>query len=185
MYFTLKDEKSLIKCVMFKTYAQKLNFIPKDGMKVIILGGVSVFERDGVYQIYVKAIQEDGLGDLYTKYQQLKEKLEKQGLFDISHKKKIPMMPKIIGVLSSQTGSVIRDIINVSTRRNPNVYIRLLPVPVQGEGASEKIAYGIDYMNKNKLADVLILARGGGSLEDLWPFNEEIVAIVYIIQKYQ
>ena len=176
MYFTLKDEKSLIKCVMFKTYAQKLNFIPKDGMKVIILGGVSVFERDGVYQIYVKAIQEDGLGDLYTKYQQLKEKLEKQGLFDISHKKKIPMMPKIIGVLSSQTGSVIRDIINVSTRRNPNVYIRLLPVPVQGEGASEKIAYGIDYMNKNKLADVLILARGGGSLEDLWPFNEEIVA---------
>ena len=176
MYFTLKDEKSLIKCVMFKTYAQKLNFMPKDGMKVIILGGVSVFERDGVYQIYVKAMQEDGLGDLYTKYQQLKEKLEKQGLFDTEHKKKIPMMPKIIGVLSSQTGSVIRDIINVSTRRNPNVYIRLLPVPVQGEGAAEKIAYGIDYMNKNKLADVLILARGGGSLEDLWPFNEEIVA---------
>ena len=121
-------------------------------------------------------MQEDGLGDLYTKYQQLKEKLEKQGLFDTEHKKKIPMMPKIIGVLSSQTGSVIRDIINVSTRRNPNVYIRLLPVPVQGEGAAEKIAYGIDYMNKNKLADVLILARGGGSLEDLWPFNEEIVA---------
>ncbi len=176
MYFTLKDEKSLIKCVMFKTYAQKLSFMPKDGMKVIILGGVSVFERDGVYQIYVKAMQEDGLGDLYTKYQQLKEKLEKQGLFDAEHKKKIPMMPKIIGVLSSQTGSVIRDIINVSTRRNPNVYIRLLPVPVQGEGAAEKIAYGIDYMNKNKLADVLILARGGGSLEDLWPFNEEIVA---------
>ena len=176
MYFTLKDEKSLIKCVMFKTYAQKLNFMPKDGMKVIVLGGVSVFERDGVYQIYVKAMQEDGLGDLYTKYQQLKEKLEKQGLFDAEHKKKIPMMPKIIGVLSSQTGSVIRDIINVSTRRNPNVYIRLLPVPVQGEGATEKIAYGIDYMNKNKLADVLILARGGGSLEDLWPFNEEIVA---------
>ena len=176
MYFTLKDEKSLIKCVMFKTYAQKLNFMPKDGMKVIILGGVSVFERDGVYQIYVKAIQEDGLGDLYTKYQQLKENLEKQGLFNPEHKKKIPMMPKIIGVLSSQTGSVIKDIINVSTRRNPNVYIKLLPVPVQGEGASEKIAYGIDFMNKNKLADVLILARGGGSLEDLWPFNEEIVA---------
>ena len=176
MYFTLKDENSLIKCVMFKTYAQKLNFMPKDGMKVIILGGVSVFERDGVYQIYVKAIQEDGLGDLYTKYQQLKENLEKQGLFNPEHKKKIPMMPKIIGVLSSQTGSVIKDIINVSTRRNPNVYIKLLPVPVQGEGASEKIAYGIDFMNKNKLADVLILARGGGSLEDLWPFNEEIVA---------
>ena len=176
MYFTLKDENSLIKCIMFKSYAQKLNFMPKDGMKVIVLGGVSVFERDGVYQIYVKEMQEDGVGDLYTKYQELKQKLEKQGLFAQEHKQKIPMMPKIIGVLSSQTGSVIKDIINVSTRRNPNVYIRLLPVPVQGEGAGEKIAYGIDYMNKNKLADVLILARGGGSLEDLWPFNEEIVA---------
>ena len=176
LYFTLKDENSLIKCIMFKTYAQKLKFMPKDGMKVLILGGVSVFERDGVYQIYVKIMEEDGLGDLYTKYQKLKEKLEKQGLFDKTHKKAIPLMPKIIGVLTSQTGSVIRDIINVSTRRNPNVYIRLLPVPVQGEGAAEKIAEGIDYMNKNKLADVLIVARGGGSLEDLWPFNEEIVA---------
>ena len=176
MYFTLKDEKSLIKCIMFKSYATKLTFMPKDGMKVMILGGVSVFERDGVYQIYVRAMEEDGLGDLYTKYQELKEKLEKQGLFDEEHKMKIPQMPKVIGVLTSQTGSVIRDIINVSTRRNPNVYIRLLPVPVQGEGAAEKIAYGIEYMNRNKLADVLILARGGGSLEDLWPFNEEIVA---------
>ena len=176
MYFTLKDEKSLIKCIMFKSYATKLTFMPKDGMKVIVLGGVSVFERDGVYQIYVKVMEEDGLGDLYTKYQELKEKLEKQGLFDERHKMQIPQMPKVIGVLTSQTGSVIRDIINVSTRRNPNVYIRLLPVPVQGEGAAEKIAYGIEYMNRNKLADVLILARGGGSLEDLWPFNEEIVA---------
>ena len=176
LYFTLKDENSLIKCIMFKTYAQKLNFMPKDGMKVIILGSVSVFERDGVYQIYAKVMQEDGLGDLYTKYQKLKQKLEEQGLFKQEYKKPIPMFPKIIGVLSSQTGSVIRDIINVSTRRNPNVYIRLLPVPVQGEGAAEKIAYGIEYMNKNKLADILILARGGGSLEDLWPFNEEIVA---------
>lgn len=176
MYFTLKDEKSLIKCIMFKTYAQKLNFMPRDGMKVFLFGGVSVFERDGVYQIYVKAMEEDGLGDLYTKYQELKNKLEKQGLFDEEHKISIPMMPKVIGVLTSQTGSVIRDIINVSTRRNPNVFIRLLPVPVQGEGAAEKIADGIEYMNRNKLADVLILARGGGSLEDLWPFNEEIVA---------
>ena len=176
LYFTLKDENSLIKCIMFKTYAQKLNFMPKDGMKVIILGSVSVFERDGVYQIYAKVMQEDGLGDLYTKYQKLKQKLEEQGLFKQEYKKPIPMFPKIIGVLSSQTGSVIKDIINVSTRRNPNVYIRLLPVPVQGEGAAEKIAYGIEYMNKNKLADILILARGGGSLEDLWPFNEEIVA---------
>ena len=176
LYFTLKDENSLIKCIMFKSYAQKLNFEPKDGMKVYILGSVSVFERDGVYQIYAKVMEEDGVGDLYTKYQKLKEKLEKKGLFDQSHKQKIPMMPKVIGVLTSQTGSVIRDIINVSTRRNPNVYIRLLPVPVQGEGAAEKIAEGIAYMNKNQLADVIILARGGGSLEDLWPFNEEVVA---------
>ena len=176
MYFTLNDENSLIKCIMFKSYAQKLNFEPRDGMKVYILGSVSVFERDGVYQIYAKVMEEDGLGDLYTRYQKLKKELEEKGLFDERHKKKIPMMPKVIGVLTSQTGSVIRDIINVSTRRNPNVYIRLLPVPVQGEGAGEKIAKGIEFMNKNELADVLILARGGGSLEDLWPFNEEIVA---------
>ena len=176
MYFTLKDDKSLIKCIMFKSYAQKLTFMPKDGMKVIVLGAISVFERDGIYQIYVKAMEEDGLGDLYTKYQELKQRLEKEGLFSQEHKMKIPFMPKVIGVLTSQTGSVIRDIINVSTRRNPNVHIRLLPVPVQGEGAAEKIAKGIEYMNRNKLADVLILARGGGSLEDLWPFNEEIVA---------
>ena len=176
MYFTLKDENSLIKCIMFKTYAQKLNFMPRDGMKVFVLGGVSVFERDGVYQIYVKAMQEDGVGTLYKQYEELKRKLEMQGYFDQGHKQKIPQMPETIGVLTSQTGSVIRDIINVSTRRNPNVHIRLLPVPVQGPDAAPKIADGIRYMNENKLADVLILARGGGSLEDLWPFNEEIVA---------
>ena len=176
MYFTLKDENSLIKCIMFKSYAQKLNFMPKDGMKVFVLGGVSVFERDGVYQIYVKAMQEDGIGVLYKKYEELKQRLEQEGYFDEKHKQKIPLMPKTIGVLTSKTGSVIRDIINVSTRRNPNVNIRLFPVPVQGEGAAEKIANGIRFMNDKKLADVLILARGGGSLEDLWPFNEEIVA---------
>ena len=176
MYFTLKDENSLIKCIMFKSYAQKLDFMPKDGMKVFVLGGVSVFERDGIYQIYVKAMQEDGVGILYKKYEELKQRLDEEGYFDESHKQKIPLMPKVIGVLTSQTGSVIRDIINVSTRRNPNVQIRLYPVPVQGEGAAEKIADGIRFMNENNLADVLILARGGGSLEDLWPFNEEIVA---------
>ena len=176
MYFTLKDENSLIKCIMFKSYAQKLDFMPKDGMKVFVLGGVSVFERDGIYQIYVKAMQEDGVGILYKKYEELKQRLDEEGYFDESHKQKIPLMPKLIGVLTSQTGSVIRDIINVSTRRNPNVQIRLYPVPVQGEGAAEKIADGIRFMNENNLADVLILARGGGSLEDLWPFNEEIVA---------
>ena len=176
LYFTLKDEKSLIKCVMFKTYADNLKFEPKDGMKIIIFGTVSVFERDGIYQIYAKSMQEDGVGDLYAAYEQLKEKLTLEGLFDERYKKKIPMMPKVIGVLTSNTGAVIRDIINVSTRRNPNVYIRLLPVPVQGAGAAEKIVKAIKRMNDEKLADVIILARGGGSLEDLWPFNEEIVA---------
>ena len=176
LYFTLKDENSIIKCVMFKNYADRLKFTPKDGAEVIVFGTVSVFEKGGSYQIYVKAMKEDGIGDLYTKYEELKEKLEKAGMFDVAHKKKIPMMPKVIGVLTSQTGSVIRDIINVSTRRNPNVYIRLLPVPVQGEGACNKIDEAIKTMNEKKLADVLIVARGGGSLEDLWPFNEEIVA---------
>ena len=176
LYFTLKDENSIVKCVMFKSYAERLKFVPKDGTQVIVFGSVTVFEKGGNYQIYVKAMKEDGIGDLYTKYEELKEKLEKAGMFDTSHKKKIPMMPKIIGVLTSQTGSVIRDIINVSTRRNPNVYIRLLPVPVQGDGACEKIADAIKVMNEKHLADVIIVARGGGSLEDLWPFNEEVVA---------
>lgn len=176
MYFTLKDESSLIKCVMFKSYTPHLQFMPKDGMKVVILGTVSVFERDGQYQVYCKAMKQEGIGNLYEEYQKLKAKLEKEGLFDNSHKKNIPMFPKTIGVLTSSTGAVIRDIINVSTRRNPNVHIRLLPVPVQGQGAAEKIAEGIRKMNEEKLADVLIIGRGGGSLEDLWPFNEEIVA---------
>jgi len=158
-YFTLKDDKSLIKCVMFKTYSERVNFKPKDGMKIIVFGGVSVFERDGIYQIYVKDMKEQGIGDLYAAYEKLKSDLEREGLFDTSHKKKIPLNPKIIGVLSSQTGAVIRDIINVSTRRNPNCYIRLLPVPVQGEGAAKEIVKGIQTMNEKKLADVIILAR--------------------------
>ena len=176
LYFTLKDENSLIKCIMFKSYAEKLAFKPKDGMKVMVFGSVSVFERDGVYQIYVKSMLEDGMGDLHEKFEELKAKLEKEGLFEQSHKKPIPLYSKVIGVLTSQTGAVIRDIINVSTRRNPNVYIRLLPVPVQGPGAAEQIAEKIKIMNEEKLADVLIVGRGGGSLEDLWPFNEEVVA---------
>ena len=176
MYFTLKDEKSLIKCIMFKGYTAHLSFIPKDGMKIQLFGSVQVFERDGVYQIYVKAMKEDGIGSLYEQYEKLKSELEKEGLFSASHKKAIPKFPKIIGVLTSSTGSVIKDIINVSTRRNPNVYIKLLPVPVQGIGAGNKIAEAIKYMNDMKLVDVLIIGRGGGSLEDLWPFNEEVVA---------
>lgn len=145
-------------------------------MNVIILGTVAVFERDGIYQIYCKAIEADGIGDLYKQYEELKLKLEREGYFDEKHKKKIPYMPKVIGVLTSKTGSVIKDIINVATRRNPNVYIRIFPIPVQGKGAEIEITEAIRIMNEQKLADVLILARGGGSLEDLWPFNEEIVA---------
>ena len=176
LYFTLKDENSLIKCIMFKSYAERLAFKPKDGIRVMVFGSVSVFERDGVYQIYAKSLLEDGMGDLHEQFEQLKAKLEKEGLFAENHKKPIPLYPKVIGVLTSQTGAVIRDIINVSTRRNPNVYIRLLPVPVQGPGAAEQIAEKIKIMNEKKFADVLIIGRGGGSLEDLWPFNEEIVA---------
>ncbi|MBR3134630.1 MAG: exodeoxyribonuclease VII large subunit [Clostridia bacterium] len=176
MYFTLKDEKSLIKCIMFRSYTPHLSFMPKDGMKVVILGSVSVFERDGVYQIYCKAMKQDGMGSLFEAYEKLKAQLEKEGLFNEKFKKSIPKYPKTIGVLTASTGAVIRDIINVSTRRNPNVHIRLLPVPVQGPTAAGQIVEGIKRMNQEELADVIILGRGGGSLEDLWPFNEEIVA---------
>ena len=176
MYFTLKDEHSLIKCVMFRSYTPHLSFMPKDGMKVMIFGTVSVFERDGVYQIYCKAMKQDGMGSLFEAYQKLKAKLEKEGLFDEANKKKIPKFPETIGVLTASTGAVIRDIINVSTRRNPNVHIKLLPVAVQGPTSAGQIVEGIERMNSENLADVIILGRGGGSLEDLWSFNEEIVA---------
>ena len=174
LYFTLKDETSLIKCVMFKTYTSNLNFTPKDGMSVVILGSVSVFERDGIYQIYVKGMEMDGVGALYAEYEKLKSKLAGEGLFD--KKKRIPMLPKSIGVITSKTGAVIRDIINVTTRRFPNVNIKLYPASVQGKGAAETIVKGLKYFNQARNVDVIIVARGGGSLEDLWPFNEEITA---------
>ncbi len=176
MYFTLKDENSLIKCVMFKTYTSNLNFTPKDGMSVVILGSVSVFERDGIYQIYVKGMEIDGVGALYAEYEKLKARLSEEGLFDEKHKKKIPILPNSIGVITSKTGAVIRDIINVTTRRFPNVNIKLYPASVQGKGAAETVVKAIKYFNEVKNVDVIIVARGGGSLEDLWPFNEEITA---------
>ena len=176
LYFTLKDGESLIKCVMFKSYTQNVRFEPKDGMAVFILGTVAVYERDGIYQIYVKGMEPDGIGALHTAYEQLKEKMEAKGMFDEAHKKPIPMLPKSIGVVTSKTGSVIRDIINVTTRRLPNVNIKLFPAAVQGVGAAETIVRGIQYFNENKNVDLIIIARGGGSLEDLWPFNEEITA---------
>ncbi len=176
LYFTLKDEKAVIKSVMFKFDTINLKFEPKDGEKVIVFGKISVYPQSGSYQIYVKDMKQAGMGDLYQQYEELKKKLEAEGLFSPTHKKEIPFMPQVIGVLTSNTGSVIKDIINVGTRRNPGIHIRLLPVPVQGEGAGAKIAKAIEYMNKHKLADVLIVGRGGGSLEDLWPFNEEVLA---------
>lgn len=176
LYFTLKDEKSIIKCVMFKGQAYTLMFAPENGIKVMARGYVSVFERDGQYQLYVEEMQPDGLGSLYLAFEQLKKKLESEGLFDKSVKKRLPYLPRAIGVVTSSTGAVIRDIINVVGRRFPNVGIKLLPVAVQGEQAAFTISRAIRIINRLNCVDVLIIARGGGSLEELWPFNEEIVA---------
>ncbi len=176
MYFTIKDENSLIRCVMFKTHAAGLRFVPEDGMKVIIRGYLSVFERDGQYQIYAEEMQPDGVGSLHIAFEQLKRKLQNEGLFDVSAKKKLPFLPESIGVITSSKGSVIRDIINILSRRFYNVRIKVYPVQVQGEQAAPQIAAALRRLNVLGLVDVIILARGGGSLEELWAFNEEIVA---------
>ena len=175
-YFTLKDESSTIKCVMFKGYAQFVKFKPADGMKVVINGQISAFERDGVYQIYCKSMSTEGLGDLYLAYEQLKEKLSKEGLFDISKKKKIPFLPQRVGVITSRTGAVIRDIINVSTRRYPNVNILIYPAAVQGVNVASTVIEGLKVFNELNNVDVIIIARGGGSFEDLFGFNDENLA---------
>lgn len=176
MYFTLKDENSLIKCVMFKTQNSYLKFLPQNGMKVIIRGYVSLYERDGQYQLYAEEMINDGVGNLHIAFEQLKERLSKEGLFDSCYKKAIPFMPSTIGVVTSSTGSVIRDIINVLDRRFYNTCIKVYPVKVQGQGAAQEISRAIDTLNRLQCVDVIIIARGGGSLEELWPFNEEIVA---------
>lgn len=176
MYFTLKDKETLIRCVMFKGYNQKLNFRPQDGMKVIIRANIAVFERDGQYQCYVFDMTEYGLGNLHIEFERLKRKLLGQGYFDKEHKKDLPYLPKNILVLTSSTGAVIKDILNVLGRRYPNFRVKLLPIPVQGANAAPNIARAIDLANEKKLGDVIILARGGGSLEELWAFNEEVVA---------
>lgn len=175
-YFTLKDEKSLLRCVMFRSNASSVAFMPEDGMKVIIRGYISVFERDGQYQLYAEEMQPDGIGALYIAYEKLKNKLAAEGLFDAEKKKKLPYIPRSIGVVTSSTGAVIRDIINVLSRRFYNVNIKLYPVQVQGEQAAGQIAAAIGRFNELDNVDVIIVGRGGGSLEDLWPFNEEIVA---------
>ncbi|MFZ5985790.1 MAG: exodeoxyribonuclease VII large subunit [Bacillota bacterium] len=176
MYFTLKDEASLIKCVMFRTCNLSLRFMPENGMKVIIRGYVSVFERDGQYQLYAEEMQSDGIGNLHIAFEQLKKKLSDEGIFANEYKKKVPFLPRSIGVVTSSTGSVIRDIINVLDRRFYNANIKIFPVRVQGDGAAREIARAVKRLNELNLVDVIILARGGGSLEELWPFNEEIVA---------
>jgi exodeoxyribonuclease VII large subunit len=176
MYFTIKDENSLLKCVMFRSQAVSLRFVPENGMKVIVSGYISVFERDGQYQLYASDMQPDGVGALHIAFEQLKEKLQKEGLFDPDIKKKIPLLPGSIGVVTSSTGAVIRDIINVTYRRYDKMKIVLYPVAVQGPQAAGQIAEAITRLNDENRVDVIIVARGGGSLEELWAFNEEIVA---------
>lgn len=175
-YFTLKDDTSTIKCVMFKSYAAGVKFKPSDGMKVVISGQVSVFERDGAYQIYCKTMTPEGLGELYLAYEQLKEKLTKEGLFSPEYKKKIPFLPNRVGVITSKTGAVVRDIINVTTRRYPNVNLLIYPAAVQGINVASTVISGIDTFNKLNNVDVIIIARGGGSFEDLFGFNDENLA---------
>ena len=179
MYMTLKDSGGAVRAVMFRSAAQRLKFMPEDGMKVLVFGRVSVFESAGQYQVYIEAMQPDGVGALYVAFEQLKEKLEKEGLFDERIKKPIPSFPEKIAVVTSPTGAAIRDILNVLGRRYPLAHVVVCPVLVQGEGAAAQIAHAIAYVNETHLADVIIAGRGGGSIEDLWAFNEEIVARFY------
>ncbi len=175
-YFTLKDDNSSIQAVMFKGSAQHVNFTPKDGMNIIVRGYISVFEVAGSYQVYVKKMEQVGLGNLYQAYLQLKEKLEKQGYFASFHKKELPKYPKQIAVLTSATGAAVRDIINILSRRYPLVKILVYPTTVQGEKAKHEIVENIEAADQNEANDLIIVGRGGGSIEDLWAFNEERVA---------
>jgi len=175
-YFTLKDESSALKCVLFKGNAMRLRFRPENGMKVIAMGKVSVFPRDGAYQLYCTAMAMDGVGDLYAAFEQLKRKLEAQGLFDPRHKKILPKYPNTIGIITSSAGAAIHDMLRILRKRYPLSQVRLLPVRVQGVEAPGEIAAAIRYANYWRLADLLIVGRGGGSIEDLWAFNDERVA---------
>ena len=175
-YFTLKDENSQLKCVMFKGNAMRLRFRPDNGVKVIAMGKISVYPRDGVYQLYCTAMAMDGIGDLYAAFEQLKAKLAAQGLFDPAHKKPIPKYPGTIGIITSSAGAAIHDMLRILRKRYPLTQVRLLPVRVQGVEAPGEIAAAIRYANYYRLADLLIVGRGGGSIEDLWAFNDEQVA---------
>ena len=176
MYFSMRDASATLKCAMFKRANEKLKFKPKDGMKVICFGSISVYEARGEYQLIAEEIEPKGIGALQLQFQQLKEKLQKEGLFDPSHKIPIPYLPTRIGIVTSPTGAAIRDILNIARRRFSNVEIIINPVRVQGEGSKDEIAAAVRQFNKLKNIDVMIVTRGGGSLEDLWGFNEEVVA---------
>ena len=176
LYFTLKDEGAVISCVMFRSDAMKLRFRPESGMKVILYGRVSLFPKSGQYQIYVTNMQPDGVGALAVAFEQLKRRLHEEGLFDPAHKKSLPRYPRRVALVTSPTGAAVRDMIRILGHRWPMAEVLICPVRVQGEGAAQEIADMLDYVDKHQLADVIITGRGGGSMEDLWAFNEEVVA---------
>ncbi|MBR5390873.1 MAG: exodeoxyribonuclease VII large subunit [Clostridia bacterium] len=175
-YFTLKDEGAVISCVMFRSDAARLRFRPESGMGVILAGRVSLFPKSGQYQIYVSHMQPDGVGDLAVAFEQLKQRLSAQGYFDEEYKKTLPRYPQRVALITSPTGAAVRDMIRILGRRWPAAKVLVCPVRVQGEGAAQEIAAMLDYVDQNALADVILAGRGGGSIEDLWPFNEECVA---------
>ena len=175
-YFTLKDDGAALKCVMFKGSAIKLRFRPDNGMQVVAMGKISVYPRDGAYQLYCSGLILDGVGDLYAAFEQLKSKLAAEGLFDPAHKKSIPQFPKTIGIVTSSAGAAVHDMLRILNKRFPLTKVRVLPVRVQGAEAPDEIAAAIGYANYHRLADLLIVGRGGGSIEDLWAFNDERVA---------
>ncbi len=176
MYFTLKDDKSAIKAVMFKSNAQRLRFMPEDGMSVIVRGRVSLYEAAGNYQIYIDDMQPDGVGALTLQFEQLKRRLAEEGLFDASHKKDLPRFPEKIGIITSPTGAAVQDIKNILSRRFPCAEAVLYPVFVQGDGSVEQLVKAVNYFSSTKSVDVVIIGRGGGSIEDLWSFNSEMLA---------
>src|SRR6267142_1206936 len=176
IYFTLKDDRAQVRCVFFKQQQRGIKFRPEDGLQMTVRGSISVYESRGEYQIYVENLEPIGLGALQLAFEQLKKRLEAEGLFDPARKKPLPLLPSRIGIITSPRGAAVRDVVRILRRRFHNVHLMLFPVRVQGEGSAEEIVKALKFFNKGKLVDVLILSRGGGSLEDLWSFNEEIVA---------
>ena len=176
LYFSLKDENARIACVMFRQHAFGLRMQPRDGMRVVLDGAVSLYAQGGQYQFYAESMRPDGVGDLYLRFEQLKAELEREGLFDPSLKKPLPLLPRTVGVVTSPTGAAVRDIVSVSSRRNPGVHLLLCPASVQGDSAAGEIVRAIKTLDRLPEVDVIIVGRGGGSIEELWAFNEEAVA---------